>query len=564
MTTRRAPWRIGLLAAALLAGCAASSPAPGQLAGLRDARGAASPFGAYLAGRFAQSQSDTSVAADQLLAALRADPEIPEVLAAAFFAAVLDGRQDALRLARRMPDQPIAAMLLLGADASAGRWERAEQRARALPRQGLGAVLQPFLTAWAQAGRGQADAALATLRPLTEQGRLRPVAALHAAMIADLAGRGPDALRLARLAVAESQEPNLRTIQIAAGILARQGREQEAARLFDGAAPSLDDLSLALLPAARRAALSGRAVASPVEGIAEAELALAAALRQQGAGEAALLLARLSLRLRPAHAPALLLAAETLTDESRYAPALALLEQVPEADPLGPVAQLRRGVLLDRLGRTDEAIAVLAALSAAQPQSAVPALRQGDVLRARERWQAAAAAYDTAIARLPNPQPADWPAFYARGIALERAGDWPRAEADFRRALQLSPEQPYVLNYLGYAWVEMGLNLPEARRMLERAVELRPNDGNIADSLGWALYKLGDFAGAVRWLERAVELEPQSSVINDHLGDAYWAAGRRAEAQFQWRRALSLDPEAEERPKIEAKLERRLPAAAAR
>jgi Flp pilus assembly protein TadD len=152
------------------------------------------------------------------------------------------------------------------------------------------------------------------------------------------------------------------------------------------------------------------------------------------------------------------------------------------------------------------------------------------------------------------PAVTHWPLFYARGIALERAKRWPEAEADFQRALSLSPEQPLVLNYLAYSWVELGQNLPEARRMLERAVELRPNDGNIADSLGWALFKLGDIPGAVRWLEKAVELESQSSVINDHLGDAYWAQGRRREALFQWRRALVLGPEGDEGPKIEGKI----------
>jgi Flp pilus assembly protein TadD len=182
------------------------------------------------------------------------------------------------------------------------------------------------------------------------------------------------------------------------------------------------------------------------------------------------------------------------------------------------------------------------------------------MLRGRSRWAEAAAAYEEAIRRVPAPAASHWTLFYARGIALERSGNWPRAEADFRRALELSPEQPYVLNYLGYTWVERGENLAEARRMLERAVALRPQDGNIADSLGWALYKLGDIPGAIRWLERAVELEPRNSVINDHLGDAYWAAGRQREAQFQWRRALALGPEGDEGPKIEAKLRNGLPA----
>ena len=179
-----------------------------------------------------------------------------------------------------------------------------------------------------------------------------------------------------------------------------------------------------------------------------------------------------------------------------------------------------------------------------------PYARLGDMMRQRSRFPEAVAAYDQALSRVPAPSADAWPLFYARGVSNERAGNWARAEADFQRALELAPEQPYVMNYLAYTWVEMGRNLPEARRMLERAAELRPNDGNIIDSLGWALFKLG----AVRWLERAVELEPRNSVINDHLGDVYWVTGRRNEARFQWERALRTEPEAADVPKIEAKL----------
>jgi tetratricopeptide (TPR) repeat protein len=246
--------------------------------------------------------------------------------------------------------------------------------------------------------------------------------------------------------------------------------------------------------------------------------------------------------------------AEALGDESQYQAALALLERADPADPLAPVLALRRAGLLDRLDRLPEAEGELRRLAAQFPRAFQPMARLGDMYRARQNWAPAVTAYDAAIGRLGAPVVTHWPLFYARGIALERAKRWPEAEADFQRALSLNPEQPLVLNYLAYSWVELGQNLPEARRMLERAVELRPNDGNIADSLGWALFKLGDFPGAVRWLEKAVELESQSSVINDHLGDAYWAQGRRQEALFQWRRALILGPEVDEGPKIEAKI----------
>lgn len=553
-----APRRLAFLAIALLSACAAAEGGrPGEQ-GFRPS--ASNAFGAYLAGRFATAESDTTIAADSLLTALRADPDQPEVVQRAFIATLLDGRSEAVRLARRLPDNPLAAMLVAGTEAQAGRWDRAEARIRSLPRQGASQLLQPLLLAWVMHGKGQTDAAVALLRPLAEGGRLRSLYALHAALICDLAGRSREAERFVRIAIGDSQPPTLRLVQISAGILARGGRETDADRLIESLSRGQDDLALAMGEAARAQILASRAVASPVEGMAEAHLALAGALRGQGAAEFSLALTRLAMRLRPGFTPALLLAADALSDERQFAAAIAELDRIPADDPLAGMVGLRRATLLDRLDRTEEAVAEYQRVAAAFPGASQPHARLGDMLRTRSRWPESAAAYDEAIRRVPNPATGHWALFYARGIARERGGDWAQAEPDFRRALELSPEQPYVLNYLGYTWVERGENLAEARRMLERAVALRPQDGNIADSLGWALFKLGDMPGAIRWLERAVELEPRNSVINDHLGDAYWVAGRQREAQFQWRRALALGPEGEEGPKIEAKIRSGLPA----
>ncbi|MCR0985519.1 tetratricopeptide repeat protein [Roseomonas populi] len=520
-------------------------------------------FGAYLAGRLAANESDAGVAADALLAALGAEPDEPEILTRAFNAAVMDGRPEAVRLARRLPESQLAALLLAGTDAQAGRWERAEARIRALPRQGSAQILQPLLLAWAQAGRGSPDHALATLRPFLESGPLRGVAALHGAMIADIASRPRDAERMIRIAVAETEEPNLRLTTIAAGILARAGREVDGARLFDAMAMGADDIALAAGPAARQAALSGRAVASPVEGMAEAQVALGAALRGQGAPELSLILARLALRLRPGFAPAQILAAESMADERHVAGALAVLEGISANDQMAPFAALRRAALLGRLGRGEEAVALLRRLAGTYPEAPQPQVAVADMMRREGRGAEAVAAYGTAIGRLGQPGAADWPLFLSRAMAREQAGDWPGAEADLRQALSLSPEQPVLLNHLAYGWVERGTRLQEAKGMLERAVAARPQDGNIADSLGWALFRLGDLKGAITWLEKAAELESRNSVINDHLGDAYWAAGRHAEARFQWRRALGLDPEPGETGRLEAKMRDGLPAATA-
>ena len=553
--------RAAFLASALLCLCAAGA-APADRAATRPSRApqaASGTIGAFLAGRFAAAEIDTSTAADQLLAALRGDPDNPELLMRAFRASVMDGRAEALRLARRLPDNPVAILLQLGSEALAGRWDRAEGRVRALPRNGSTAPLLPVLLAWTQAGRGQSDQALTGLRPIIEHGRFRALNALHGAMIADLGGRMREAERLVRMALADQPDPTLRLALLGASILHRAGRQADAARLLDQVAGNGDEISLAASEPARSLVLAGRGVTSPVEGIAEAYVAMAGALRAQGANDEAMLLSRLALRLRPAFGPALVLVSDVLTEGDELPKAMELLRLIRVDDPLFGVAALRRAGLLDRMDRRDEALALLreqANSMASQPQ---PLIRMGDILRNARRFADAAAVYDEALARIPTLTARDWPLLYARGIARERSGNFPDAEGDFLRALELAPEQPYVLNYLGYSWADQGLNLQRARAMLARAVELRPQDGNIADSLGWALFRLGDLPGAIEWLEKAVELEVRNSTINDHLGDAYWVAGREREAEFQWRRALTMELEPGEGPRIEQKLQNGLP-----
>jgi Flp pilus assembly protein TadD len=163
------------------------------------------------------------------------------------------------------------------------------------------------------------------------------------------------------------------------------------------------------------------------------------------------------------------------------------------------------------------------------------------------------------LARIDEPGASQWTVYYFRGIAYERAGQWPSAEADFRKALRFEPDQPAVLNYLGYSLIEKRINIQEAFKMVEKAVSLRPNDGYIVDSLGWGHYQLGNYPEAVELLERAAGLRPEDPVINDHLGDALWKVGRRLEAKFQWQYALDSNPTEADAVKIRKKLENGLP-----
>jgi Flp pilus assembly protein TadD len=239
---------------------------------------------------------------------------------------------------------------------------------------------------------------------------------------------------------------------------------------------------------------------------------------------------------------------------SNYQRSIDAYDAIDKTSVLKPNAELEIAVNLQRLEKKDEAKARLKALTTQNPKDYDALVTLGNLYRNNEEFAPAAEAYDAAIALLGEPQRDNWTVFYYRGISYERIKKWDKAEPDFRKALQLEPDQPMVLNYLGYSMVDKKLNLNEAIAMVRKAVELKPNDGYIVDSLGWAHFRLGEYDEAVRQLERAVELKPADPVIADHLGDAYWRAGRKLEARFQWQHAKDNKPEPEDLKRIEQKL----------
>ena len=548
MQHARAARRSVLLALTLLSACAASEPAPGSATGPMSS----GAVGNYLAGRFALSEGDSQTAANDLLKAVAESPNDHELTSQAFVASLDAGRPEAVKLARQLPDSQVAQLVLADVDIKAGRWQAAEQRFHALPRQGLTQLLQPLLVAWTQQGDGRTDTALSTLRPYVENPRFRTLFTLHAAMIADLGGRKDDAARLYRAAETDMSSPNLRMAQILASWQARSSQPGEAQRTLASLSTVAPDLSITM--PGLMANVTKRPVPRASDGIAEAYFTFAALLQAQDANDFSLVMLRLALDLRPDFAAARLLAADILQNKKHPQAALRMLNEVPATDPLIAIVQLRRVALVDRLGRSDDALRDLERLARDYPDSPLPDEQRGDLLRTKQRFSDAVVAYDRAITRISHSEPSDWILFYDRGIAEERSHLWQKAEADFHHALELSPDQAAVLNYLGYSWADMGHHLPEARQMIQRAAERRPNDGAITDSLGWVLFRQGDAKGAVTTLEHAAELEPEDSTINGHLGDAYFAAGRKIEAQYQWRRALTLSPTPDDATKLEAKL----------
>lgn len=523
--------------------------------------GPPSPIGSYLAGRFAQSDSDWNAAANFFSRTLSVDPDNTQLRRQTFLLGLGAGRLDqAVDLAPSVGpadgEHEVAVALLVADDIRAGRPDDAIERLAGLGPRGLSRYLVPLLTAWAELGREDTDAALAALDGLADSEGFRPVYLLHRARLLEIAGQEEAAAAAFDSLIEEGV--SVRTLSAVGGHLERTGRNEEAAALYDRALTDHPDGPIGEYARVRaNASEPPRLIDSPARGAAEALFDLANALDQETASDMALLYVRIALHLAPGFDEAHLLTGEILADRGRHDEAIEEFRAI--GGPLALVAGLREADSLVRAGREDEAIARLEEVAKARPGRPEPVIQLGDVHRRASRFLDAIQSYDQAIDRIgeENLERRHWPLLYSRGIAYERSKNWPKAEKDLLHALEFEPDQPFVLNYLGYTWADQGVNIDEALDMIERAVSLRPNDGFIVDSLGWVEYRLGNYDVAVGHLERAVELEPDDPVINDHLGDAYWQVGRFLEARFQWQRALDhadADDDADLIETIQAKL----------
>lgn len=517
--------------------------------------------GAYLAAREASASNDFRRAADYAEKALASDPSNSFLQEAALIADIGQGDMAAaVALAGQMttgPDGSQLAALVLLTDAS----QRGDYPALlALVEAGTntGPLLDGLVRAWAQLGTGDMTQALQGFDALAETQGLAAFGRYHKALALALVGdfEGADAI------FAGSDGTPLRatrrSVEAHLQVLSQLERNPDAVAMIDELFGPDPDPGISALRARLVAgeALPFTQVGSARDGLAEVFFTIAGALNTDAADAYTLAYSRFAEYVRPDHVDAILLNASML--EQLHQPDLATeaYARIPRDSDAFYAAELGRAGALYSAGRSDAALEVLEALTRDFPNLPGVWIALGDMQRREARFAEAARSYDSAIALYGDPQPDVWFVYYARGIARERAKDWPKAEADFRTALQLSPEQPQVLNYLGYSYVDMNENLDEALDMIERASVAMPEDGAIADSLGWALYRLGRYAEAVGHMEHAIERMPVDPLVNDHLGDVYWAVGRLREAEFQWRRALSFDPETEaDAARIRRKLE---------
>ncbi len=523
-------------------------------------------IGSYLAARHAERQRDHGSAARFLEQALAQEPGNFDLLQRTHAALVTEGRfAEAVIAARRIvetsPANPGANLTLAVEAVRNVRWDEAAQLIAEIPLQGINRLVMPLLRGWIEAGRGQRDA-VDRLKPLADVADLKTIVDFHTALILDSVGRTEEAeAGFARLLAPGGRAP-LRVIEAAVTFYASKGRSDEARAVLEAARSNFpDSLSLEAVNAAVVGPAPPAFIASAQAGVAGALLDVATAVRGEGDGSLSLPFGRYALALSPNDPSMLLLVGDILDQQRRLEDANAYFARIPETSPVSWSARLRLAENLHQLGKTPEAITLLEAMAEQRADRVDALLTLGGLKRVQEKFAEAAAVYDRAVARIGTPDARHWGMFYARAISLERSKQWPKAEADFFKALELQPEQPDVMNYLAYSWVDQGQSqyFDRALKMLERAVELRPNSGHIIDSLAWAYYRLGRFADAVPLLERAVESLSQESVILDHLGDAYWRVGRIAEARYQWRRALETKPEPDAKLELEKKLVNGLP-----
>ncbi|MGY8991164.1 MAG: tetratricopeptide repeat protein, partial [Rhodospirillales bacterium] len=501
--------------------------------------------------------------------ALLLDPKNPRLLRRTFVLMIAEGRMKrAFELADKLiaikKTAPIANLALVSRHIRDKKFSAASNHLSKLKLRGLNAFVVPLLHAWALAGQEKIGEALTALKPLSKNAGAKTLYDLHAGLIHELSGNLEVAEKFYDKVLKSQSGSSLRMAQLLGSFFERQDKPEKALKLYGDfikRSPNsrLFDSAFARLKSGEKPRAE---INTAFDAAAEGLFGIASSLRQQNAEETALVVAQLGLYLKPDFPIMRILIGGIFDSDERYAHAIAVYKKIGIRSPFAWPAQLRIASDLDRLDRTDDAVTMLNDLAARHPKKADMLIDLGDILRSRERFADAVKAYDRALSRIPKIEKKHWSLLYARGISLEQSKQWPRAESDFLKALEFEPEQPYVLNYLGYSWVDRGKNLDKAQNMIKMAVKLRPNDGYIVDSLGWAYYKLGNYKDAVPQLERAVEIRPNDPIINDHLGDVYWRVGRLTEARFQWNRVLILKAQDDLAAKARNKLKRGLVEAA--
>lgn len=524
------------------------------------------PDANYVSALAAAHDNDVLAASTFFQEAVRANPDDYTLMAHAMVAALINGDVDnAQRLATRLivhsPKDSLARLVLGVANLKAHRFISARGQFSSIGSKDSPNLIADLMAAWSLAGSSKTHDALVMLDRLQDPS-FTVFQDFHAGLIASVGGDRKAAAT--RLGIAYKNAPGTEQVADAqARDLALNGHIHQAQAVYQTflkTAPHNSVMRAAL------AALDGGVKPQPLvtnatEGAAVALFGLGATSARTGTSGTAIIYLRLAQYLWPDNALVLVTLGDFFMREKQYAEAYDAYNGVTKGDPLRVSADTQIAMIYRATKHKNAAAAKLKDILKAHPNNFEALIAYGDMQRDDKDYAGSAATFTKALAQDKADNSVTWADYYSRGVAFALNKQWDKAEPDFQAALKLSPDQPEVLNYLGYSWIDRGEKdkYDQAFKMLRRAVDLRPQDGFIVDSLGWAFYKLKRYHEAVHELEKAVQLQPSDSLINEHLGDAYWRDGHKIEAQFQWNHARDFKPDPKDLPRILSEISNGLP-----
>lgn len=526
--------------------------------------------GAFLSALFADRNNNIEEASRLYLEALDKDPGNRDLIEHSYKALLLEGKiEDSVAHARKILEKSpenihSPSIVIIANHIKKEEYKKALSMIEPLIKQDknsdvrdLYTVMMPLMEIWAKVADKNTSLKelLPLIKSLEKHKQFDRLIEYQTALIYAVMGKEAEAEKAFDLVMAKEKHPSYRLMEVAAQFYQNLGREEKVKNLIRNfikqnpySASLVEDLRIAMSRKAH--------IGTSAEGLAELFTEIATYFGQLELYDEALAYLQLSLYLNPDVPYTVALTGNIFEATKQHEEAIERFYRVSPESYFYHQARLRIAHNLDKLGRTEEAASVLTDRAAGYEETIDKLVTLGDIYLGRKKYSEAIQAYNKALTKLAEPvDKGYWGIFYARGIAFERSKEWEKAETDFNMALSLEPDQPEVLNYLAYSWLDRNQNFKEAEKMLARALKKKPDSPHIMDSYGWALFKLRLYKEALPHLETSVILMPHDPTVNDHLGDLYWKLGRLDEARYQWKRALTFNPEEEDiKKKIKEKI----------